>query len=68
MFIPIMLHAVTHMACSAHWTESGKEVCAHGRDLAWLGSWKAVGSALLDTDRSPVNMQTTASVPMCCVL
>ena len=40
----------------------------HEPHLAWLGSWKAVGRALFDTERSPVRMQTTASVPMCCVL
>ena len=36
--------------------------------LDWLGSWKAVGRALLDTDLRPVRMQTTASVPICSVL
>ena len=62
------MHALTHAACAARWTDPGKVVYGHESDLAWLGSWKAVGRALFDTDRSPVRMQTTASVPMCCVL
>ena len=62
------VHALTHAACAAQWTDPGRVVYIHGVDLAWLGSWKAVGRALFDTERSPVRMQTTASVPMCCVL
>ena len=63
-----MLHALTHMAIYERRNEPGRVVYAHETYLAWLGSWKAVGRALFDTDRSPVRMQTTASVPMCCVL